>query len=467
MVSLKTPNRDTVTSINKDGSRFFIHPADVRGKYTSRRRLVAWLLIAVFVALPWIPINGFPAVFLDIAERRFHLFGLTLAFQDTWLLFFFVSGLAFSLYYVTALWGRVWCGWVCPQTVYLEHVFRRLERLIDGDAPARRALDAAPWTTEKVLKRVLKHSLFLVCSALIAHIFLSYFVSLPRLWGMMTSNPREHWSAFLFVGGFSAILYVNFSWFREQLCIVICPYGRLQSSLLDDHSKNVAYDYRRGNPPGKPKDPHAGDCIDCRRCVQVCPTGIDIRQGLQLECVACTACMDACDEIMVKLGRAPGLIRYASDQNLEGRPTRWFRPRMIVYTLLLFLGAGVALYSFGSVRSFSAQVTRMSGSPFYVTDTTVRNQFQVRLVNKSNDPQEFHLLAPGATGSVTVSGFEQAVSLASMQEENITFTVEVPRDSYTGGFSLDLVVEAAPGGHRLEETVEFLGPDPELLRAQP
>jgi cytochrome c oxidase accessory protein FixG len=465
-IASKLPNRDVVTTINADGSHFVIHPADAKGRFTLSRRVVAYLLIALFVALPWIQIGGYPAVFLDVMQRRFHFFGATLAFQDTWLLFFVLSGTAFSLFFLTALVGRVWCGWTCPQTVYLEHVFRRVERWIDGDAPARRKLDAAKWSAEKVFKRFLKHSVFFVLAFLIAHIFLAYFVSLPGLWERMTQSPAGNLKSFFFVFAFTTVLYVNFAWFREQLCIIICPYGRFQSILIDNHSKNVAYDYRRGDPPGKPKDPAAGDCIDCKRCVQVCPTGIDIRQGLQLECVACTSCIDACDAIMDKLDRPRGLIRYASEEELEGRATRWIRFRTVLYTVLLLIGAGVATAAFRSVEPIHLTVTRMTGSPYYVSADYVRNQYQLRLINKSNAPIEITVTAtpPPDAPALLTAGFERPVTVEAMAEVPATFVVQVPRGAFAGGFPIILEAVGQPGGHTVSVEVQFLGPDPALLR---
>lgn len=461
----KKPNLDTVTTINKDGSRFFIHPADVSGKWMRWRKISAVFMIAVFVALPWIPVNGYPAVFLDVMNRRFHLFGLTLAAQDMWLLFFFVSGLAFLLFYTTAFLGRVWCGWACPQTLFLEHVFRRIERWMEGDSQARKKLDKAPWDGRKLFLRVTKQAIFIFLAAVIAHIFLSYFVSIPQLWSWMTQSPTEHWKAFLFVFGATALLYLNFAWFREQLCIVICPYGRFQSALIDDHSLNVAYDYNRGNPPGPVRDPDAGDCINCHRCVQVCPTGIDIRQGLQLECIGCAACIDACDEIMDKVNRPRGLIRYASDKNLEGQKTQWIRPRTILYTALLFLGASVAAYSFSSIEKAVVSATRMPGSPFYVTDTHVRNQYQIRLINKDAETLTFTaaLAVEDLPYPIETSGFAGTLTLEPMEETNLTFVVQVPREEFTGPAHLEITVTGNPGDFALTREVEFLGPDPRLL----
>ena len=295
------PNRDSVTTIESDGSRRFLFPSDTHGPFTTALKYAAYALIAFYLSLPWFNVGGFPAVFLDVAERRFHLFGLTFAAQDMWLLFFVITGLGFSLFVITALLGRVWCGWACPHTVFLDHVYRRIERWVEGDAVKRRALDAAPLSGKKIFQRTLKHTLYLLVSAVITHLFLAYYVSLAEVWDMMRSAPAEHWGAFLFIAIATGVLYFNFAWFREQLCIVICPYGRIQSALIDDHSLVIGYDAKRGEPRGKAGTPDAGDCVACNRCVQVCPTGIDIRQGLQMECVGCTACIDACDDVMMMM----------------------------------------------------------------------------------------------------------------------------------------------------------------------
>lgn len=250
-VPISAPSsRKAVDTLQSDGSRPFVFPADVRGRFATARRYSAFGLIAFYLSLPWIKINGFPAVFMDVANRRFHLFGVTLAAQDLWLLFFVITGLGFSLFFLTALLGRVWCGWACPQTVFLDHVYRRIERWVEGDAVRRRALDNSPWTAEKLFKRSVKHALYLLVSAVITHLFLAYYVSLPEVWTMVSAAPVEHWSAFAFIAIATGILYFNFAWFREQLCIVICPYGRIQSAMIDDHSLVIGYDTKRGEPRG-------------------------------------------------------------------------------------------------------------------------------------------------------------------------------------------------------------------------
>ncbi|MEY4940159.1 MAG: hypothetical protein RIQ93_1894, partial [Verrucomicrobiota bacterium] len=369
------PNRNTVTTIRSDGSRAFLYPTDAHGRFARARRLSAFALIVFYLSLPWIKINGYPAVFLDVADRRFHLFGITLAAQDLWLLFFLITGVGFSLFFVTALLGRIWCGWACPQTVFLDHVYRRIERWIEGDAVQRRALAAAPPSAGKLARGITKHALYVVVSAVITHLFLAYFVSLPEVWAMVSAAPTEHWGAFVFMAVATGTLYFNFAWFREQLCIVICPYGRIQSALIDDHSLVIGYDGARGEPrrhtgdARKPADtllPKSGDCVDCDRCVQVCPTGIDIRQGLQMECIGCTACIDACDDVMTKLHRPKGLIRYDSHASFTGGRTRWWRPRTFLYGALLLVGALVATWALSTVRPANLGVTRMTGAPYIV-----------------------------------------------------------------------------------------------------
>lgn len=466
------PQRESVTTIQADGSRPFLFPADVRGRFTRWRQFAAFGLIAFYLSLPWIKINGFPAVFLDVAERRFHLFGVTLAAQDLWLLFFVISGLGFSLFFVTALLGRVWCGWACPHTVFLDHVYRRIERWIDGDAVQRRALQDAPLSASKLARRILKHGLYVIVSAIITHLFLAYFVSLPEVWAMVSAAPAEHWGAFAFILIATGLLYFNFAWFREQLCIVICPYGRIQSALIDDHSLVIGYDTTRGEPRGRPRRsadaslPAVGDCIDCHRCVQVCPTGIDIRQGLQMECVGCTACIDACDEVMTKLERPRGLIRYDSQTAFAGSPTRWLRPRTMLYGVLLLAGASVATWGLTSVRPANLGITRMTGAPYIVEAGAVRNQFLVRIVNKRNAPARFTLHLVDAPAGVRLLGFDGAVAVGALGELVQPLVLQQSRAAYAGPFHFEIRIEDEARNYHLAQAAEFLGPDARLLREE-
>ncbi len=497
------PSLESVTTIRADGSRPYLYPADTHGRFTAARRISGWFLIALYLSLPWIRLNGYPAVFLDVARQRFHLFGLTLAAQDLWLLFFLITGAGFSLFLLTALLGRVWCGWACPQTVFLDHVYRRIERWIEGDSVARRRLAAASWSVARAARKTLKHALFLLVSATIAHLFLAYFVSVPELWSMMRSAPVENWSAFAFIAIFTGVLYFNFAWFREQLCIVLCPYGRLQSVLIDEHSIVIGYDAARGEPrhsrvrgAGVPTGATAGllaagsakggppavvlakerppavalakegDCVDCLRCVHVCPTGIDIRQGLQLECIGCTACIDACDDVMTRLHRPRGLIRYASQNALAGYATRWVRPRTVLYAVLLLAGATVATWAFSTVRPASVGVLRITGAPYIVDASSVRNQFFVRIVNKRNATAQFVVHLDRVGPGVHQIGFDAPVTVGPLAETMRPLIVQQDRTRYTGPFVFDIKVSAAGGEFTLTREAEFQGPEARLLREE-
>lgn len=461
-----SPSRDSVTTIRDDGSRVFLYPSDPHGRFTTARRWSAFALIGVYLSLPWIQINGYPAVFLDVAERRFHLFGITLAAQDLWLMFFLITGLGFTLFFVTALLGRIWCGWACPQTVFLDHVYRLVERWIDGDAVKRRTLAAAPWSAYKLFKRISKHTVYVLLSAVITHLLLAYFVSLPDVWHMVTAAPTEHWGAFAFIFIATAALYFNFAWFREQLCIVICPYGRIQSALIDDHSLVVGYDSARGEPRGKLGTPDAGACIGCNRCVQVCPTGIDIRQGLQLECIGCTACIDACDDVMTKINRPTGLIRYDSQSGFQGKKTRWLRPRTFLYFALLLVGFGVATWAISTIKPANLGITRMQGAPYVIDADSVRNQYLVRVVNKRSEAARYTLTLKDTPSQLAQVGIDGTIEVPAMEEVVKPLILVLPRKDYIGPFHFTVLLHLSDGGSTLERAVDFVGPDARLLRAE-
>jgi cytochrome c oxidase accessory protein FixG len=350
--------------------------------------------------------------------------------------------------------------------VFLDHVFRRIERWLEGDAPARRALKAAPMTAGKFARRALKHTLYAFAALVITHLFLAYFVSLPELWLYMHEAPGEHWGSFLFVFIAAAGLYFNFAWFREQLCIVICPYGRLQSALTDDHTMVIGYDAKRGEPRAHVGTPDAGACIDCNRCVQVCPTGIDIRHGLQLECVGCAACIDACDEVMTKVKRPLGLVRYDSYAGLAGGKTRWVRPRTILYFVLLLVGITVASFAFTSVKPANFLVYRMSGAAYFVGHDEVRDQFMVRLVNKRTAPATFTVTLEGLPEHIRQTGFTAPVTLAPLAESVSPLILLAERKHYRGPFKFTVRVADAAHTFTLAREVEFIGPDARLLEEE-
>lgn len=358
---------------------------------------------------------------------------------------------------MTALVGRVWCGWACPQTVFLD-LIRRIERWIKGDSLARHKLDAAPWTTEKLFKRGWKYALFALFALLLAHVFLSYFVSLPGLYSMVLRSPLEHWSAFLFVFLMGAALWFDFAWFREQFCIVLCPYGRLQSALLDDDSIVIGYDKKRGEPRGKLSTPGAGDCIDCRRCVQVCPTGIDISQGLQMECIACSSCIDACDEVMTKINRPRGLIRYDSMRGFAGSPTRIIRPRILLYTALLLIGAVVMLFSISTFKPATVSLLRMTGAPYYFEENTIRNQYLIRIINKRNKLETFQIRLLNDEPGIQLAGAEEPMPISALSEQMRPLVAVMPRSEFHGAFPVRILITSGDGKFSVEKTVPFLGP---------
>ena len=377
---------DRVSTIGEGGAKVRLFPRWQRGRLLTRRTTVHLVLFFALLIGPWIDIGDHPAIRFDIPGRRMYLWGLTLFATDGAYLLFLFGSLVFSVFLFTALFGRAWCGWSCPQTVFLESLIRPIERLIDGNVARQKKLHAAPWSPAKLLRRALKHGAFLVVAGAIATTVVAYFLGREGIW----EAQRDPWShpagtmSFLVLTG---LLMFDFSWFREQTCIVVCPYGRFQSVLLDADSLGVGYDERRGEPRGRAKDPNAGDCVDCKACVQVCPTGIDIRKGGQMECIQCMACIDACNGVMTKLHRPEGLIRLTSERALEGKRTRLLRARVVAYAVGL---VGV-IVAFGWTVSFRAPLElnlgRQPSAPFVtLPDGRVQNAMRLRVSNRGDDP---------------------------------------------------------------------------------
>jgi cytochrome c oxidase accessory protein FixG len=452
-----------------------LYPAHVPGAFYKTRSLVGFALIVLYLALPWIPVGGAPAVFFNIAERRMHLFGLTFLTQDLWLAFFVVSGLGFGLFTVTAVLGRVWCGWACPLTVFLD-VVRKVERWIEGDGPKRKRLESEPASFGTSARRLLKQGAVGLLAAGVAHGFLAYFVSIPGLFKMMHEAPAAHPGAFLLAAGVTAVLWFSFAWFREQFCIVLCPYGRLQSVLTDVHTLVVGYDSVRGEPRGSRRGKAvaasgtvevSGDCLDCGRCVQVCPTGIDIRQGLQLECIGCAACIDACDAVMEKAKRPRGLIRYDSLSGLAGKERRFWRPRLMVYGFLLAVGISAATLAVSTLREAVVSFTRLPGPPYFVENGVLRNQFLLRVLNKEPHANHFKLALEGGVpeGMVLQGDLEEDVSGWGETQRVIVLTLPLTPTAREGG--LALVVRDAAGRVIARKPFTLLGPEvaPKSVRA--
>jgi len=378
-VASDSPRR-VLPTLNADGSRRWIRPRPFEGRFLRARRIVGWSLIALFVSLPFWRIGAHPAVLLDIPAREFHLFGATLRATDGVLLMLLLLAIVVAIFAITAWLGRAWCGWACPQTVYMELLFRPLERWLEGGRAAQLKLDREGPNA----RRLVRHLVFALLAVALANLFLAYFVGTERLALWMTRSPLEHPAGFITVALTSALVFANFGYFREQMCTVACPYARLQSVLLDPRSLVVGYDRRRGEPRGRGAG--SGDCVDCGACVVACPTGIDIRDGLQLECVTCAQCVDACDAVMAKFRRPLGLIRYDQGYALHDTRTslRPLRPRLAVYGLLLAALLGGLVYFGHAASRPEITLLRGTGAPFRLAGDRVENQLRIKIQNRSN-----------------------------------------------------------------------------------
>ncbi|MEM8600443.1 MAG: cytochrome c oxidase accessory protein CcoG [Bacteroidota bacterium] len=445
-----------LTTLDRDGKRKWLYPTPSNGRFWKRRLALGWALIVFFVALPIVRINGKPAVLLDVMAREFTLFGATFYPTDTFYLLLFGLSALVSVFLLTALLGRVWCGWGCPQTVYLEFVYRPIERWIEGPEHVRKRRNEGPRTLDWLRRRALKLTLYVVISVALAHVFVSYFVGWDRLLVWMQGDPREHWGYFVMMAGTSALILYDFGYFREQMCTIACPYARFQSVLMDEDSLIVSYDFTRGEPRGKgkkqPDGPRInkktgqalGDCVDCYACVRTCPTGIDIRDGLQMECIACTQCIDACDAIMDKMDLPRGLIRYTSEHALDGQKTRVVRPRTVLYTL--FFGALVTALSVGVATrgSYDVNVGRAVGQPFMeLTDGTIANRLRFRVRNQTPRDVAFEIRAlEPAAATLRIVGV-QPIPLAPQEMTRVEVWVVVPAatfatdDEHPARFALD------------------------------
>lgn len=421
--------RDHLATADKDGHRRWLHPKKPNGRFYQARTYFSYLLLAIMFAGPFIRINGNPLLLINIIDRKFVILGQIFWPQD-----FVIFAIAMLLFFTgilvfTSAFGRLWCGWTCPQTLLMEMVFRKIEYLIDGDAHEQRALATAPWTGKKIFKRVFKHAVFFGLSFVIGNTLLSYILGSEQLFLISTDNPMNHLRGLTFMILFTLLFYGIFARFREQACTFICPYGRFQSVLLDENTMVVAYDYKRGEKRAhlqrdesmaQRESVGTGDCIDCRQCVAVCPTGIDIRNGTQMECVNCTACIDACDAVMEKVNLPKGLVRYASLNGIEkGAPLR-FTPRMKVY-LGILVGLGIALAFLVFNRSdVETTLLRAPGALFQQSpDGKISNLYTMKLFNKTSRDIEVELRLEGFGGTIRVLGRGTAVPAEKMAEDSV------------------------------------------------
>jgi cytochrome c oxidase accessory protein FixG len=402
--------RDALASVREDGKRNWVYPKKVKGFFYNYRTYLSWLLLAILFAGPFIKVDGRPYMLFNIFERKFIIFGAAFWPQDTHLLIFLLLIFFVFVILFTVVFGRVWCGWACPQTLFMEMVFRKIEYLIEGDANQQRALNEGHWTAEKIWKKGLKISVFGLISLLIGHLVMAYLIGIDQVIQIVTQPPTAHLAGFVGLMAFSGIFMFVFSWFREQACIVVCPYGRLQGVLLDDNSINVMYDYVRGEPrsPIRKQATEAapkGDCVDCGLCVQVCPTGIDIRNGTQMECVNCTACIDACDEVMVKVDRPTGLIRYASENSIKQGFQKLFTRRVKGYTFVLMLLVAAFVSLIATREDLEGTITRFPGMTYQARpDGKVSNLYNITLINKTFEPQSVTIVSMADGMNVEIVG---------------------------------------------------------------
>lgn len=391
--------RNHLYNQSKDGKRLWIYPGRIIGNLYKLRTVVSWVLLVLLFGLPWLQYEGHPLFMFNFLERQFIFFGVPFFPQDFHLVALGLVSFLIFISLFTVLFGRIWCGWACPQTIFMEMLFRKIEYLIEGDDKAQRKLDAGPWTTEKIVKKSTKHLIFFLISFAISNTFLMYIIGNQAWMKIVTEPPVYHLTGLMLILIFTAVFYFVFARFREMVCMVVCPYGRLQGVLLDNNSINVQYDFKRGEPRGKIQKNEGenthGDCIDCHWCVRVCPTGIDIRNGSnQLECVGCTACIDACDEVMEKIHKPKGLIRYDSLNGVTNGTKLRFTKRIAAYSAVLVLLLGFISFLLLTRKPWEGTVLRTPGMTFQLNEQTheVTNMYQIEILNKSFQNEQFEIV---------------------------------------------------------------------------
>ncbi len=447
-----------LSTLEGDGSRRWLFPRLATGKWWARRRWLAYFLIIFFVVVPHLRIGGNPLVLLDVPSRKFILGGHTFLPTDTLLLALLMLGIFVGIVLATALAGRVWCGWACPQTVYMEFLFRPIDRLFYG-LKGKGGKPKQPLGAPLAVARFL---VYLVLCMVLAHTFLAYFIGTERLAQWVRSSPLEHPTAFIIMFVTTALMMFDFLFFREQMCLIACPYGRFQSVMLDRQSLIVAYDQERGEPRKKGKHTEgdgAGDCVDCNQCVVVCPTGIDIRDGLQMECVNCTQCIDACDNVMDRVGKPAGLIRYSSQDALAGKPPKLVRARTIAYPAVLLIVAVGFVVVLSSKFAFDAKLLRGRGNPFnQIAGGQITNNFNLRLVNRTDASHTYELTVVAPEEAALHSDTQDTIELDGNGNQVFPVVIQLPARSLDGGQKEGKLKIVDDVGNERIITVKLLGP---------
>lgn len=462
MTELKpTEFRDSVSTIDEKGKRVWLHPKKPKGRYHSWRSIVATLLLAFMFGMPFVELDGHPLFLFNVLERKFILFGMVFWPQDFHLFALALITGVVSIIFFTVMYGRIFCGWVCPQTIFMEMVFRKIEYFFEGDYTKQKKLDKRSWSdNEKILKRGGKHAVFILLSILISNTFLAWIIGKDELFRIISEPISEHIAGFTAIIIFSTAFYWVFSWFREQVCIIACPYGRLQGVMLDPNSLVVAYDYKRGEPREKLRkneDRTSGDCIDCKQCVHVCPTGIDIRNGTQLECINCTACIDACDTIMDKINKPRGLVGFHSETGIEQGKKFKLSIRIVSYSLVLIaLIIAVSTFLFNR-NDLEITVLRERVGNYQTLDNgIIRNMYQLNLINKTYKDIEVHLALENIEGEITVVGNE--ILVPSQDGIDTKLAIDI-KETQLDVLKTTIIIGIYEGNQKIEvfET-NFLGP---------